>query len=263
MLEGKVVAITGARGGIGRALAGMFAGEGARVAVSDLEAPDAEMFAPGMLTAACDASSESGIQSFITATESDLGPVDVWVSNAGVGFGDPGVACSADDRAWEVSWGVNVMQSVYAARALLPGWVERGEGRFVVVASAAGLLNQIGSASYSATKHAAVAVAENIAITHHTDGVRVHCVCPQFVRTDMTAHMDLPDGSPLSLLEPEDVANALLAAMREDRFLVLPHEVVGKYERNRATDRDRWLAGMAQVQSTMGEALGLASFKAG
>ena len=259
MLENKVVAITGAKGGIGRALADMFAGEGARVAVSDLEAPDT----PGMFAAACDASSESDIRDFIAATESELGPIDIWVGNAGVGFGDPDVACSADDRAWDISWGVNVMQSVYAARALLPGWVERGQGRFVVIASAAGLLNQIGSASYSATKHAAVAVAENIAITHHTDGVRVHCVCPQFVRTDMTAHMDLPDGSPLSLLEPEDVANALLAAMREDRFLVLPHEVVGKYERNRATDRDRWLAGMAQVQDTMGEALGLASFKAG
>ena len=259
MLESKVVAITGARGGIGHALADMFRGEGARVAVSDLEAPDA----PGAFAAACDASSETDIQSFIKATESELGPIDVWVSNAGVGFGDPGVACSADDRAWEVSWGVNVMQSVYAARALLPGWVERKSGTFVVVASAAGLLNQIGSASYSATKHAAVAVAESIAITHGGDGVRVHCVCPQFVRTDMTAHMDLPDGSPLSLKEPEDVAEALLAAMRENRFLVLPHEVVGKYERNRATDRDRWLAGMVEVQSTMGEALGLASFKAG
>ena len=263
MLKDKVVAITGAKGGIGRAFARMFTDAGAQVSISDLEAPDATAAELGALSVACDVSDEAQVHSFIDTTRAALGEIDIWVGNAGVGFGDPGVAASADDAAWATSWGVNVMQNVYAARELLPGWVRRGHGRFVIVASAAGLLNQIGSASYSATKHAAVGLAENIAITHWRDGIRAHVVCPQFVRTDMTAHMDLPDGSPLSLIEPEDVARSLMDAMAEDRVLVLPHEVVGKYERNRAADRQRWIEGMAELQASMGDALGLQAFKGG
>ena len=263
MFQGKVVAITGAKGGIGRALAEMFTESGAEVAISDLACPDATAAELGALAVRCDVSREEDVRRFIDTVEAALGDIDIFIANAGVGFGDPGVAASADDAAWEASWKVNVMQSVYAARELLPRWVERGSGTFVVVASAAGLLNQIGSASYSATKHAAVALAENIQITHARDGIRVHCVCPQFVRTDMTAHMDLPEGSPLSLLEPKDVAESLRSAMAEGRFLALPHAVVAKYERNRVSDRERWLAGMSEVQETMGAQLGLAAFKGG
>ena len=261
MFEGKVVAITGAAGGIGSAFAHAFADAGAQLSLSDLSAPDAIANETGGLSLVCDAGSEEGIQQFIDHTEAALGPLDIFIANAGVGFGDPTVSASADNTAWETSWQVNVMQSVYAARALLPGWVERGSGHFVIVASAAGLLNQIGSASYSATKAAAVAIAENIAITHAKNGIKAHAVCPQFVRTAMTEHMDLPDDSPLSLKEPEDVANALLDAIRNDRFLALSHEVVGKYALNKATDRDRWLAGMANLQDTMGDSLGLKAFK--
>lgn len=261
MFEGQVVAITGARGGIGAAFARAFADAGAKLSLSDLEGPDDVAAEMGALSLACDAGSEDAVKDFIDQTEAALGPIDIFIANAGVGFGDPTVAASADDKAWETSWQVNVMQGVYAARALLPGWVERGSGRFVVVASAAGLLNQIGSASYSATKAAAIALAENIAITHAKDGVKAHAVCPQFVRTAMTEHMDLPEGSPLSLKEPEDVASALLDAIREDRFLALSHPVVGKYALNKATDRDRWLAGMSQLQETMGAQLGLQAFK--
>ena len=261
MFEGKVVAITGAAGGIGSAFARAFAAEGAALSLSDLSSPDSIAAETGGLALACDAGSEDGVRSFIDQTEAALGAIDIFIANAGVGMGDPGVAASADDTAWETSWNVNVMQSVYAARALLPGWVQRGSGHFVIVASAAGLLNQIGSASYSATKAAAVALAENIAITHAKDGIKAHAVCPQFVRTAMTEHMDLPDDSPLSLMEPEDVANALLDAIRNDRFLALSHPVVAKYALNKATDRDRWLAGMAHLQDTMGDQLGLKAFK--
>ena len=263
MFEDKVVAITGARGGIGAAFARAFAVAGAKVSVSDLEAPDAVAEEIGGAAFACDVTDEAAVAGFVEATEAALGPVDMFIANAGVGFGDPTHAASAPTAHWEASWQINVMQGVYAMRALLPGWVERGTGRFVVVASAAGLLNQIGSASYSATKAAAIAFAESVAITHARDGIRAHAVCPQYVRTDMTAHMDLPEDSPLSLKDPEDVAEALMSAIREERFLALSHEVVAKYHLNKATDRDRWLSGMVHLQETMGEQLGLKAFKAG
>ena len=258
MFSGKAVAVTGARGGIGRAVAERFAALGARVSVSDLAPPEPVGDGPAL---ACDVASESAIRDFIAQTEAALGPIDVFVANAGVGYGDLSHAASATDERWEASWHINVMQSVWAARALLPGWIARGEGRMVVVASAAGLLNQIGSASYSATKAAAVAFAENLAITHARDGIKVNCVCPQFVRTDMTAHMKLDPNGPLALKEPEDVADALIDAIQADRFLVLPHPVVAKYARNKGQDRDRWLAGMVDIQDAMGEQFGLKAFK--
>ena len=128
----------------------------------------------------------------------------------------PGHAAGADNNAWETSWQVNVMASVYAARALLPGWIERGSGRFVITASAAGLLGQIGSASYTATKHAAVAFAESIAIEHAGHGIKSHCICPQYVRTNMTKGMKFAENSKDGLLEPSDVAEALRATIKAD-----------------------------------------------
>jgi len=263
MFQDKVVAITGAGGGIGAAFARMFASAGANVSLSDLSAPEDLATELGGKAFACDVADEDAVRAFIASTETTLGPVDIFVANAGVGFGDPTHAASASNIDWEKSWQINVMQSVYASRALLPGWIERGQGNLVIVASAAGLLTQLGSASYSVTKAAALAFAENLAVTHKDDGVRVHCVCPQYVRTAMTAHMDVDEKSPLALIEPTEVANTLARCMEANEFLVLPHEIVRIYAQQKTSDRDRWIGGMAKLQREMGEQLGLGAFKGG
>jgi len=192
------------------------------------------------------------MQAFIAGAEAAHGPIDVFVSNAGVGFGDPKHAADASNEVWELNWRVNVMSSVYAARALLPAWKKRGSGRFVITASAAGLLNQIGSASYSATKHAAVSFAESIAIRHWDHGIRAHCICPQYVRTDMTKGFDMAENSQDGLLEPSDVANALLASMQDDQFLVLSHPVVAEYFKNRAMNYQGYITGLNKLKQKMG-----------
>ena len=246
MFENKIVAITGASGGIGRAIGEMFAQNGAKVALSDLSPPQ-EAAADIVGNAyVCDVSSEESVKAFIDQVEADLGPVDVYISNAGIGDGNGQHVAGGTNESWEASWQVNVMGSVYAARRLMPSWLERGEGRFVITASAAGLLNQVGSASYSATKHAAVSFAESIAIEHGDDGVKSHCICPQYVRTNMTAGTDF-SGQREKLLEPEDVAEALRKAIEDDKFLVLPHPVAGEYYAYRAANPDAWLAGMRKM----------------
>ncbi len=246
MFENKIVAITGASGGIGRAIGDMFAANGAKVALSDLSPPTEAAEAVGTKPYVCDVSSEGSVVAFIDAVEADLGPVDIFVSNAGVGAANGPHVAGGSNEGWELSWQVNVMGSVYAARRLMPSWLERGEGTFVITASAAGLLNQVGSASYSCTKHAAVSFAESIAIEHGDQGIKSHCICPQYVRTNMTAGADF-SGNREELLEPEDVANALKLAMEEDRFLVLPHPVAQKYYIARAMDTDGWLVGMRKM----------------
>ena len=253
MFSGTNVAITGANGGIGRAFAEMFIANGAKVAISDLSDPDETAADIGAISFACDVSKEGQIQSFIAKSEEALGSVDVFIANAGVGFSDypAGHAGGADNAAWETSWQVNVMSSVYAARDLLPKWIEKGSGRFVIVASAAGLLNQIASASYSATKHAAVGFAEAMAIAHKDDGIGVHCVCPQYVRTNMTKGMKFAKGNPDLLLEPKDVAESLRQAISENRFMVLPHAVVGDYFRGKAHNYDQWISGMAKLKAKL------------
>ena len=246
MFENKIVAITGASGGIGRAIGDMFHAHGATVAVSDLSPPTDAASAFGTKPYSCDVSSELSVVAFIDAVEADLGPVDYYVSNAGIGAGNGPHVAGGSNESWEASWQVNVMGSVYAARRLMPGWLARGEGSFIVTASAAGLLNQVGSASYSATKHAAVSFAESIAIEHGDEGIKAHCICPQYVRTNMTAGADFSKNRE-ALIEPEDVANALRDAIRDDRFLVLPHPIAQKYYVARAHDPDAWLGGMRRM----------------
>lgn len=249
--ENQIVCVTGGAGGIGLGLAKMFVDEGARVAISDLSAPDEAAQSIGAAAYKCDVSDEASVKAFIADVRADLGPIDIYNSNAGVGFGDgpQGFVAGGDNAGWETSWAVNVMGSVYAARALMPDWVARGSGRFVITASAAGLLNQIGSASYSVTKHAAVGLAEAIDITHRGDGIRAHCICPQYVRSNMTKGQKFAEESKDGLLEPYDVAAALKAAILADEFLVLSHPVVGNYYKAKGHDYDRWLAGMAKLKS--------------
>jgi len=246
--SGQHVAVTGAGAptGIGRGFADMFAAHGAIVSISDLEAPNVD----GMSGFACDVGNEAAIQKFITDAEAANGPIDIFIANAGVGFSDTrDGAASADNKAWETSWAVNVMGAVYPARHLIPGWKARGAGRFVIVASAAGLLNQIGSASYSATKHAAVGFAEAMAIEHKADGISVHVVCPQYVKTNMTKGVNFAENNKDGLLEPSDVANALKASIETDAFMVLSHPIVGEYFKAKAMDYDRYISGMAKLRA--------------
>ncbi|MFI1096587.1 SDR family oxidoreductase [Streptomyces sp. NPDC020917] len=238
------VVVTGAGGGIGAALARRFAAEGARVVVNDLDA-DAARKVADEIGAAVVAGDASGI---VPAARTALGGgIDVFCANAGVGTGG---GPEADDAAWELAWDVNVMAHVRAARALLPEWLERGRGRFVSTVSAAGLLTMIGAAPYSVTKHGALAFAEWLSLTYRHRGVRVHAVCPQGVRTAMLRSTG-PAGDLVltpGAIEPEDVAEAVMRGIADDRFLILPHPEVAGYSAARAAEPERWLRGMNKLQ---------------
>lgn len=248
-VTGQGVVVTGAGRGIGRALARLFAEHGARVAVNDLDADAAGSVAReiGGHAVPGDAASEAGVEALVGAAREALGEIDVFCANAGIsGAGD---VTTGEDR-WARMLDVNVMAHVRAARLLVPGWVERGEGRFVVTASAAGVLTSLGSVQYAVTKHAAVAFAEWLAVTYGDRGLAVHCICPQGVNTRMLANA----GSRREILtrdtalEPEQVADALWAAMDAGEFLVLPHPQVRDYTIRRATEHGRWLSGMRKLQ---------------
>jgi NAD(P)-dependent dehydrogenase (short-subunit alcohol dehydrogenase family) len=201
---------------------------------------------------AADVGVEAEVVELVRRTEAELGPVDVFVANAGVAVVG---GVDAPDEQWRRLWDVNVMAHVYAARALLPGWLARGEGYLVTTASAAGLLTQLDSAPYSVTKHAAVALAEWLSITHHDAGVRVSCLCPQAVETGMTRGLierQRRRGREVEgVLQPDEVAAVVLEAIADERFLILPHPKAAVYEQRRAGDRDRWLAGMRGLQGRM------------
>jgi NAD(P)-dependent dehydrogenase (short-subunit alcohol dehydrogenase family) len=249
---GQGVVVTGAGHGIGRALARRLAAEGARVVVNDLDADAAEEVATqiGGYAAPGDAASERGVAALVEAARAHLGTIDVWCANAGI---DRGVGLDATEDDWAASLEVNVLAHVRAARLLVPDWLDRGSGRFVVTASAAGLLTMLGAPAYSVSKHAAVAFAEWLSATYRHRGVVVQVICPQGVRTRMLLESG-PTKDVLShdgALEPEDVAEALWQAMQDDRFLVLPHPEVAGYYAVRATETDRWLRGMNKLQQRL------------
>jgi NAD(P)-dependent dehydrogenase (short-subunit alcohol dehydrogenase family) len=260
-LQGRVAVVTGGASGIGRALAGRVAAAGARgVVVADLDGAGAEAVAGAIGSSAvgvrCDVTSDAEVGALIMRAEEEFGPVDVFFANAGIGTGS---GLDADDALWEASWSVNVRAHVLAARRLVPGWVERGEGYFVSTASAAGLLSQIGDAPYSVTKHAAVAFAEWLSLTYGDRGLRVSCLCPMGVNTAMlNAGLSMEDSHGVgarvvaaagSILEPEDVADEVVAAIRDERFLILPHAEVGEFLRRKGDDPERWLGGMRRLQA--------------
>ncbi|MFF7215267.1 SDR family oxidoreductase [Streptomyces sp. NPDC008238] len=246
------VVVTGAGGGIGAALARGFAAQGARVVVNDLDEDCAKAVADeiGGICVPGDASAVVG-----PARAALGGGVDVFCANAGVGSM---AGAEAEDAVWERVWDVNVMAHVRAARALLPEWLERGEGRFVATVSAAGLLTMVGDAPYSVTKHGALAFAEWLALTYRHRGVRVHAVCPEGVRTDMLRAAG-PAGDLVlapTAIEPEDVVAAVLQGIADERFLILPHPGTAAHYAARAGDTDRWIGGMNRVQRKLEEGHG-------
>ncbi|MCX4668392.1 SDR family oxidoreductase [Streptomyces sp. NBC_01381] len=243
-LQDKGVVVTGAGGGIGAALARRFAAAGARVVVNDLDAGKAEAVAGEIGAVAVPGDASTIVPA---ATEALGGTVDVYCANAGLGSGG---SEAAPEDVWARAWDVNVMAHVRAAHELLPGWLERGSGRFVSTVSAAGLLTMIGAAPYSVTKHGAYAFAEWLSLTYRHRGISVHAICPQGVRTDMLAATGSAGDLVLTptAIEPADVADALFAGMAEDRFLILPHPEVAEYYRIRAAEPDKWLTGMNHIQ---------------
>lgn len=264
---GKVAIVTGGGGGIGAALADALVAAGARVVIADLKADGLDQVAArnnervpsSVVAVAGDVSKTDHIEKLIAAAHDSFGPVDMYFANAGVGGG---VNLDVSEAEWELAHEVNVMAHVRAARLLVPGWVERGSGYFVTTASAAGLLTQIGSATYSVTKHGAVAFAEWLSVTYGDQGVAVSCLCPMGVNTDM-----LTGGGPIEnetqrraaqavtdaggVLEASDVADQVLAAMVAGEFLILPHPEVKTFLQRKSADIDRWLAGMRRYQATL------------
>jgi NAD(P)-dependent dehydrogenase (short-subunit alcohol dehydrogenase family) len=249
-LAGKVVVVTGGANGIGRALCRRFAGEGAAaVVVADLDADGAAAVAGevGGLAVTTDVAVEADVVHLVDKATDAFGPIDLFCANAGIAVGG---GAEATDEDWQRSWTVNLMAHVYAARALLPGWLARGQGYLLHTASAAGLLTNIGAAPYSVTKHGVVALAEWLSIAHGDAGLKVSCLCPQGVRTNMLAGADPAMERLLwpAALEPEVVADAVVEGLRAERFLILPHPEVADYFRHKADDYDRWLAGMRKLQ---------------
>lgn len=259
-LADRIIVITGGASGIGEALARAATAEGARhVVVADRDADGATRVAGdiGGTGVALDVRDGPAIAELVERVEAEQGPVDVFVSNAG--FVTAGGLEEADEIL-QTMWEVHVMAHVHAARAVVPSMIARGEGYLLNVASAAGLLTQLGSMGYSVTKHAAVGLAEWLAITHHHQGIRVTVACPQAVATNILRNnptqpldADLGDGAASvdGVITADEVAAECIAAIREERFWALPHPEVGEYARRKADDVDRWLAGMRRLQGKL------------
>jgi NAD(P)-dependent dehydrogenase (short-subunit alcohol dehydrogenase family) len=252
-LTDRSIVITGAGSGIGRALAHRFAAERPRALVlADLDLASVQAVAGevGGVAVKTDVGREEEVGALVTEARAVAGPIDLFCSNAGVG--GPGGGPEAPDQEWQRAWQVNVMAHVWAARALLPEMLERGDGYLLSTASAAGILTQVGAMVYSVTKHAAVSVAEWLSITYGDAGIKVSCLCPLGVRTPMLEEAlgDTVGGAALlrdELLEPDDVAEAVLAGIHDERFLIFPHPQVAKYMAFKGADNERWLAGMRRM----------------
>jgi len=248
----RVVVVTGGGSGIGAAMARRFAAENPRgLIVADLELASAESVASGIGATALhvDVADPASNDRLIDETEDRFGPVDLFCANAGIGFA--GDEQTAAER-WDFMWQVNLMSHVHAARRLIPVWLARGEGYFLSTASAAGLLTNLKAAQYSVTKHAAVSFAEWLAVTYGDRGIKVSCLCPMGVKTPLLDSADefhaLLD--PLAL-EPDEVAEAVVVGLAQERFLILPHSEVETFFQNKANDYDRWIGGMRKLQRTV------------
>ena len=251
-VKDKIIIITGAASGIGRAMARRFTAEGAKqLIIADLNADGLREVAEeiGAHAIPTNVAIESEVTHLIESTEKEYGQIDLLCNNAGIGVGG-GPETSNED--WQRIWNINLMAHVYAARAAIPGMLARGEGYIMNTASAAGLLTQVGSAPYAVTKHAAVSFAEWLSVTYGDRGLKVSVLCPQAVRTAMTA--DNPDGvaSIDGMMEPEVLCDSVVETLRQEKFLVLPHREVLTYMQRKTGDYDRWLKGMRRLQENYG-----------
>jgi NAD(P)-dependent dehydrogenase (short-subunit alcohol dehydrogenase family) len=267
-LRDRICVVTGGASGIGRALCQRFAAEGARAVVVVDRLADGAVATAGSIgdvatPMTADVTVEADIEAVVERTEEEIGPIDLFVSNAGI-LGLGGI--ELPDDTWDLVWKVNVLAHLFAARAVVPRMLERGGGYLLSTASAAGLLTQPGDAPYSVTKHASVALAEWLSMTYGDQGITVSCLCPMAVATAMLGlPADADDASEApdelsaaagaaavqGILPPRAVADAVVEGLREERFLILPHPEVATFEQRRASDRDRWLAGMRRLNTTL------------
>lgn len=250
-IKDKVTVVTGGASGIGEAICRRFAKEGARgVVVVDRNVDGAKRVAGdiGGIAMYADVTSEDDVIEVVKRSEKQFGHIDLFFSNAGILANDPDGPSSPSNEDWQNFWDVNLMAHVYAARAVLPGMLARGEGYIAITASAAGLLNQIGSTPYSVTKAAAISFAECLAISHGDEGIKVSILCPQAVRTAMIDESDVGVAGTDGMLEPSEVADSVIECLAGERFLFLPHPVVDTYMKRKANDYDRWLKGMRRFR---------------
>lgn len=253
-IQNKVAIVTGGASGIGRSIARRFAADGARaVVVADVNLARAQAVADefGGLAVRCDVSQEADIQALVATTRERFGQVDAFISNAGI-LGRMG-GLDLENSLWESMWHIHGMAHVWAARAVVPEMVARGEGFFLVTASAAGLLTIVESAPYAVTKHAAVAFAEWLRIAYGRKGVQVACLCPQSVQTDMVGDSDGGSAAVNGIIAPEVVAQEVVTTMGNGQFLVLPHPEVAQYFRNKGQDYERWIGGMQKMYARHAE----------
>jgi NAD(P)-dependent dehydrogenase (short-subunit alcohol dehydrogenase family) len=255
-LQDKIAVVTGAASGIGRELAHRFMAEGAaKVVVADLNEDGVQETAAAMggIAMTINVGEEAEVNALVEKTERDVGPIDLFCANAGIAVSGA-LETPLDD--WQRCWQVNTMSHIYAARAMVPVMLERGGGYMMNTVSAAGLLSQIGSATYSVTKHAAIGFAEWLSITYGGQGIKVSVLCPQAVRTAMTAGMK--DGGVAGvdgMIEPSQLADTVIEALAAERFLILPHPQVEVYMQRKTADYDRWLGGMRRLQASFDEPL--------
>jgi NAD(P)-dependent dehydrogenase (short-subunit alcohol dehydrogenase family) len=248
----KVTVITGAASGIGAACARAFAASGAKVVVVDINAAGAQSVAAELdaLAIPCDISDEAAVNALVAETEEKLGPIDIFFSNAAVATG--GNPLETPIEVWNDQWQINVMSHVFAVRAVLPGMLERGSGYLIHTASMAGILTSQGNATYATTKHAVVGLAEWLAITYHDKGVHTSLLAPLGVRTPMLAGIGSAASSAVGpVKEPEEVAQQVLSAMAEERFLILTDPIAQTWMERKTTDLERWLSGMRRLQGKM------------
>lgn len=247
----KAVIVTGGGNGIGAAMCRRFAAEGARVLVSDIDSSSCSQVAVeiGGKSQQCDVADEQSVKALIDRALDDFGAVDVFCSNAGITVKGGLENANAD---WQRMWDVNVMSRLYAARAVVPIMLEQGGGYLVHTASAAGVLTEIGSASYSVTKHADVALAEWLSVCYGRQGIDVSCVCPLGVATDFLDHDDpIHQFLHLGSITPDDVAEAVVQGMHEKQFLILPHPEVAEYFAMKTSDYDRWISGFQRLRQKL------------
>ena len=255
-LTGKVVVVTGGASGIGTGLCRRFREEGVRaLIIADLNGEAVAALADELdaVGVTLDVRDEAAIAAMVSEVEAQFGQIDLFCSNAGILNLDGGDfwATSSANEVWQANWEIYVMAHVYAARACLPAMIRRGEGYFLHTISAAGLLSQPYTAAYATTKHAAIGFAESLAISHGDDGIKVSCLCPQAVDTAMLGGTDGGSAGIDGILSPAQVAQAVIDGLREESFLILPHEQVEQYHLNKAQNYNRWIGGMRKLRRSM------------